>query len=58
MKRAMQQAVNKAQGKRWQWPGERNMWNTGKKRARGKMEAYSGPSKRTRAKRAAKALHH
>jgi len=38
---------------RWCWPDKRNCWS-GKSTTRGPGQAYSGPSKRTVAKRAAK----
>jgi len=38
---------------RWAWPNERNCWN-GKSARRGPGQAYSGPSKRTVAKRASR----
>ena len=39
---------------RWIWPNERNCWPT-KSTHRGPSQAYSGPSKRTVAKRASRA---
>jgi len=38
----------------WQWPDDKGRWQT-KAKPRGKAQAYHGPSKRTVAKRAAKA---
>lgn len=59
MDNQMRKALNRTRGVRWQWPGEglldRNCWPTEKK-PRGKSQAYSGPSKKTLNKRAAKAL--
>jgi len=38
----------------WQWPDEHNRWDTGNGTNRGPSMAYSGPGKRTVAKRAAR----
>jgi len=46
----------KAKAWNWKaWPDEHNCWQTNAKRKRGCSQTYSGPSKRTLAKRAAKA---
>lgn len=59
MKRQMQKVLNALQGKRWNWPDEQNRWQTGKPKVTASPKTRftaTGPSKRTKNKRAAKAL--
>lgn len=58
MKKQMQKVLNALQGKRWNWPDEQNRWQTGKSPVKASPKTLftpTGPSKRTKNKRAAKA---
>lgn len=44
------QFLQKHKAHNWKWPEKGNRWNTGSK-AKGPSQSYSGPSKRTRARR-------
>ena len=50
----MTTTLHQAQAWNWVWPDEKNRWATGGAKPKGVTQPYSGPSKRTRAKRAAK----
>ena len=59
MKRQMQKVLNALQGRHYQWPDEQNRWQTNKPKVTASSKTRftpTGPSKRTKNKRAAKAL--
>lgn len=48
-------ALHQAQAWKWNWPDHRGRWFT-KSKPKGSSQPYSGPSKRTKLRRAARKL--